>query len=199
MTEDHPCRPETAYGAAKLAGEAYARAYQRTYGLPTTVVRPFNNFGPRSHHEGDCGEVIPRFAVWALNGLPPVVFGDGEQTRDFLYVTDTAYWLRRIAECDDLIGATINLGSGKETSIRTLASLVCRAAGQGQLPLKMLPARPGDVRRHCACVAAVEKILGFQTRVDVPTGIAHLIEYLCGPGPGQLLAAARQGSQLASW
>ena len=60
--------PETVYGAAKLAGESYARAYHQTYGLPTVVVRPFNNFGPRSHHEGDSGEVIPRFVVWALNG-----------------------------------------------------------------------------------------------------------------------------------
>ncbi len=64
MDEDHPTRPETVYGASKLAGEGYARAYFRTYGFPTLVVRPFNNFGPRSHYEGDAGEVIPRFIVW---------------------------------------------------------------------------------------------------------------------------------------
>ena len=68
----------------------------QTYGLPTVVVRPFNNFGPRSHHEGDSGEVIPRFVVWALNRQPPVIFGDGLQTRDFIYVEETAYWLRRM-------------------------------------------------------------------------------------------------------
>ena len=65
MAEDHPTFPETVYGAAKLAGECYARAYHRTYGFPVLVVRPFNNFGPRSHYEGDSGEVIPRFVVWA--------------------------------------------------------------------------------------------------------------------------------------
>lgn len=112
MDEHHPCFPETVYGAAKLAGEAYARAYHQTYGLPTVVVRPFNNFGPRSHFEGDSGEVIPRFAVWALCGKPPVIFGDGLQTRDFIYVAETAAWLCRIAECDPLIGQTVNLGSG---------------------------------------------------------------------------------------
>src|SRR5262245_56103374 len=82
MDENHPTFPETVYGAAKLAGDAYARAYHQTYDLPTIVVRPFNNFGPRSHHEGDCGEVIPRFAVWALNCERPIIFGDGTQTRD---------------------------------------------------------------------------------------------------------------------
>ena len=69
MDENHPTFPETVYGAAKLAGECYARAYHQTYGFPTVVVRPFNNFGPRSHYEGDSGEVIPRFVVWALNRM----------------------------------------------------------------------------------------------------------------------------------
>src|SRR5262249_17766275 len=115
MDEDHPCYPETVYGAAKLAGEAYARAYHQTCRLPTVVVRPFNNFGPRSHFEGDAGEVIPRFAVWALNGRPPVIFGDGSQTRDFIYVAETARWLCRLAECDTLVGQTVNLASGRET------------------------------------------------------------------------------------
>src|SRR5262245_13019780 len=117
MDEGHPTFPETVYGGAKLAGEAYARAYHQTYQLPTIVVRPFNNFGPRSHHEGDCGEVIPRFVVWALNGQPPVIFGDGSQTRDFIFVEETAQWLCRVAECDELVGHTINLASGKETSV----------------------------------------------------------------------------------
>ena len=88
------------------------------------VVRPFNNFGPRSHFEGDAGEVIPRFVARALTGQPPLIYGDGLQTRDFLYVEDTAYWLCRAAECDELIGQTLNLASGRETSVRTLATLV---------------------------------------------------------------------------
>ena len=74
--------------------------------------------GPVAITRGTAGEVIPRFIVWALNGRAPVIFGDGTQTRDFLYVEDTAYWLIRAAECDDLVGQTINLGSGEETSIR---------------------------------------------------------------------------------
>lgn len=182
MDELHPCFPETAYGAAKLAGEAYSRAYHQTYGLRTTVVRPFNNFGPRSHHEGDCGEVIPRFAIWALNGQPPVIFGDGSQTRDFIYVEDTAYWLCRVAECDALVGETINLGSGRETSVRELAEYVCQAAGIQGLSPRYMPPRPGDVHRHHAGVDKAQKLLGFSTRTDVRQGINKLIGYLRAQG-----------------
>ncbi len=71
------CRPVTVYGAAKLAGELYAEAYRQTYGLPTQIVRPFNAYGPRNHVRGDLAEVIPRFVIRVLNGLPPVIFGSG--------------------------------------------------------------------------------------------------------------------------
>src|SRR4030095_3658430 len=88
ITEEHPTFPCTVYGASKLAGECYARAYYTTYGYPTLVVRAFNNYGPRSHHEGDSGEVIPKFLLRCLAGRPMIVFGDGTQTRDFQYVSD---------------------------------------------------------------------------------------------------------------
>jgi UDP-glucose 4-epimerase len=176
MDEDHHCFPETVYGAAKLAGEAYARAYHQTYGLRTVVVRPFNNYGPRSHHEGDSGEVIPRFVVWALNGRPPLVFGDGHQTRDFIYVGDTAYWLCRVAECDDLIGRTVNLGSGVETSILELAEIVYCEVGAGpHTPEHQLP-RPGDVRRHLAGVELARTTLGFRIRTPLAEGVRRLIQ-----------------------
>lgn len=196
MDEHHPCFPETVYGAAKLAGEAYARAYHQTYGLPTVVVRPFNNFGPRSHFEGDSGEVIPRFCVWALNGKPPVIFGDGQQTRDFIYVEETAYWLWRIAQCDDLVGQTINLGSGKETSVLDLARIVCEAAGRPELEPEFHPPRPGDVRRHLADASLAERTLEFRTRTSVADGIRKLVahfEQLNEP-PEQLLAMMEQAN-----
>jgi UDP-glucose 4-epimerase len=188
MDEMHPCFAETAYGAAKLAGESYSRAYHQTYRLPTTVVRPFNNFGPRSHFEGDCGEVIPRFAVWALNGIAPSIFGDGNQTRDFIYVADTAYWLCRVAESDRLIGETINLGTGRETSVRELAAVVCEETGQTGLQPKYLPPRPGDVRRHLAGVAKARELLGFQAKTGLREGIRSLLAALRTQGEAAGLA-----------
>src|SRR6185369_328854 len=112
MTEEHPTCPHTVYGGSKLAGESYTRAYHDTYGYPTVVVRPFNTFGPRSHHEGDSGEVIPKFLLRCLAGRPLIVFGDGTQTRDFQFVSDTARGIILAGEDDRAIGATINLGSG---------------------------------------------------------------------------------------
>ncbi len=185
MDENHPCLPETVYGAAKLAGEAYARAYHQTYGLPTTVVRPFNNFGPRSHFEGDSGEVIPRFCIWALNDQRPVIFGDGSQTRDFIYVEETAYWLATIAACDDLIGRTVNLGSGEETSVLDLARWVYAEAGREGLAPDFRPRRPGDVMRHCADASFARKTLNFQLNTKLRSGIrktlAHFEEAASSP------------------
>jgi UDP-glucose 4-epimerase len=199
MDEEHPSFPETIYGAAKLAGEAYTRAFHRTYGLPTVVVRPFNNFGPRSHFEGDSGEVIPRFCVWALCGLPPVIFGDGEQTRDFIYVEDTAHWLCRIAETDALVGRTINLGSGRETTILALAEIVYRLAGRPDLaPVHMEP-RPGDVRRHLAGAQLASELIGYAPRIGLEEGIARLLEYLREryPSPTELLRLMETANWIA--
>jgi len=193
MDENHPTFPETVYGASKLAGECYARAYHQTYGLPTVVVRPFNNFGPRAHHEGDSGEVIPRFAVWALCGRPPVVFGDGKQTRDFIYVEETARWLRRVAEADALIGQTINLASGRETSVLELARMVYEEVGAEGLKPDFRPPRPGDVRRHLAAVDRARELLGFQVEIGVREGIRRVVEHFRNVpgGPAALLDDAQ--------
>jgi UDP-glucose 4-epimerase len=183
MDENHPTLPETVYGAAKLAGECYSRAYHQTYRFPTVVVRPFNNFGPRSHYEGDSGEVIPRYVVWALNRMPPVIFGDGTQTRDFIYVEETAFWLRRLAECDELVGRTINLASGEETSILELAALVYDEVLGSRIPPDFQPPRPGDVQRHLAATQQAREVLGFHTRITFRDGIRRLADHLrAAPG-----------------
>lgn len=102
------CEPMTVYGGAKLAGELYAKAYLRTYGLSTVIVRPFNAYGPREHDQGDLAEVIPRFVIRVLNGLPPIIFGAGENGRDFTYVTEVARGLALAADCDALVGRVVN-------------------------------------------------------------------------------------------
>lgn len=197
MDENHPTFPETVYGSAKLAGECYSRAYCQTYGLPTVVVRPFNNFGPRSHYEGDSGEVIPRFVVWAMNRMAPIIFGDGSQTRDFIYVEETAYWLRRVAECDELVGQVVNLASGKETSVLELADLVYDEAIGERIPPDFKPARPGDVQRHLAGNQKAKNILGFQVRISLQEGIRRLADYLrAAPGGAAKLL---ERTQAVNW
>ena len=187
MAEDHPTNPETPYGAAKLAGEAYARAYQRTYGLPVAIVRPFNTFGPRCHHEGASGEVIPRFLLRALAGRPLVVFGDGRQTRDFTWVSDTARGILAAGEVPDAVGRTLNIGSGREVSLLSLARMI---AGE-DVEIRHESERPGDVRRLIADASEARRILGFEPKVGLEAGLLQLRDWYARQRtpPETLLAA----------
>jgi UDP-glucose 4-epimerase len=173
MGEDHPTHPTTIYGASKLAGEAYARAYHRTYGLPAVVVRPFNVFGPRSHHEGDSGEVIPRFMLRAMAGLPMIIFGDGLQTRDFTFVDDTARAIAMAGVTPHVEGETINVGCGEEISIRNLADQVAAVTGRAA-DVNYDEARPGDVVRLIADATKARHLLGFQLTVGLGEGLRRL-------------------------
>ncbi|MER7798014.1 NAD-dependent epimerase/dehydratase family protein [Microbacterium sp. NPDC096154] len=190
MDEHHPTTPETVYGASKLAGEAYVRAAYRTHGFGTIVVRPFNTYGPRSHFEGDSGEVLPRTIIRNLCGLPALVYGDGEQTRDFMHVGDTARGLATIAECDQAVGRTINFGSGREISIRVLAETVARLVGRPDLAPVHLEPRPGDVRRLLVDGRLVRRLTGFTTAMPFEAGVADLVRWFRGglATPQQMLA-----------
>jgi UDP-glucose 4-epimerase len=102
MTEEHPTWPMTVYGSAKLAGECYTRAFFETYGYPTVVVRPFNSFGPRCHHEGDSGEVIPKFLLRSMAGHPMVILGDGTQSGFEITINDLAKEIASIVNRPDV-------------------------------------------------------------------------------------------------
>jgi UDP-glucose 4-epimerase len=190
MDERHPTWPETVYGGSKLAGEAYARAAFRTHGMPTVVARPFNTYGRRSHFEGDSGEVIPRTIVRALCGLPPLVFGDGEQTRDFTHVTDTARGLALLGEADVAVGQTVNLGSGSEVTINRLCEIVTTAIGRPELTPTHLEPRPGDVRRLLVDSTLMEQLTGFRPRMSFDEGVADLVQWFSAQpqSPQQMLA-----------
>ncbi|WP_309067613.1 NAD-dependent epimerase/dehydratase family protein [Microbacterium sp.] len=199
VDERHPTRPATAYGASKLAGEAYVRAAHREHGLPTTVVRPFSAYGPRSHFEGDSGEMLPLTILRNLCGLPALVPGDGRQTRDFMHVMDLARGLATIAECDAAIGRSVNLGSGREISLGALAETVARLVGRPDLvPLHIDP-RPGEAKHLVGDGRLVHKLTGFTAAMPFEAGVADLVRWFRGrlSTPQQILARLERRERVA--
>ncbi len=177
MAETHPCRPTTVYGASKLAGELYALAYFKTYGMPALVVRPFNTYGPREPYAGARAEVIPRFLLQLEAGHAPVIYGDGSQTRDFTFVEDTVAGILGAAACDALVGDAVNVAYGHEVSIRRIAELLARIAGSDLEPLHE-NARPGDVMRHFADTGKARRLFGYEPKVDLETGLLRTANWL---------------------
>lgn len=177
MPESHPTYPSTVYGASKLAGESYTNAYYKTYGLKTVIIRPFNTYGPRSHHEGEAGEMIPKSIVRALNKEPIFIFGDGSQTRDYTYVEDIAKGFIKVARCDEVIGLTFNMGSGFEISIKKIAEMISDILGVSPPQIKYLKKRPGDVLRLYADSTAFNKITDWAPQVSFKEGLLKTIEW----------------------
>jgi UDP-glucose 4-epimerase len=177
MAESHPLDPTTVYGASKLAGELYALACHRTWGMPVVVVRPFNTYGPREPWQGARAEVIPRFFLRLESGRAPVVYGDGRQTRDFTYVEDTVAGMLAAAECDALLGEAVNVARGREVSILQIAEQLARLCRRSGKAVEHQPRRPGDVERHYADVSRARQRFGYAPRVDLEEGLARTVEW----------------------
>jgi len=183
------CEPTTVYGAAKLAGETYAKAYHRTYGMNTVVVRPFNAYGPREHDQGDLAEVLPRFVIRVLNGLPPVIFGDGSNGRDFTYVTETARGLALAGACDALAGRAVNIAFGRMVTVREVADTVIRLCQRHDLAPALAAERPGDVHALHADTGLARDTLGFTAAIPFEEGVERYLGWFhrAHPDPSRLL------------
>lgn len=174
MDETHPLLAETTYAAGKAAADLALQSYVRMFDVDATIVRPFNNYGGRQN-DGSFAAVVPLTMRRILAGEPPVIEGDGEQTRDFIYVLDTVDALVRIVESEWRKGDVVNLGSGKETSIRSLVQAICSVMNY-RGPILHAPARGADVRRHCAGVSKVEAMIGTISKTSLEDGIAATVE-----------------------
>ena len=178
MDEGHPLNPETPYAAAKVAQDMYVSSYGRTYGLPWTTVRPFNMYGPNSHWQGCRGELIPKMIVRAMNRKPLGVFGDGSQTRDFVYVEEAAQAILAVAGNEACRGEQMNYCSGVETPILKIAKLICEAFSLDPgIFIQFHPSRPGDVMRHLGDNSRVKALLGIAPKVGIEEGLSRTIAW----------------------
>ena len=196
LAEDGPTLPTTVYGAAKLAGEGYALAFWRTHRLPVVVARPFNTYGFREHLLGTSGEVIPKMLLRALRGQPPVVFGEGHQSRDFTFVEDTVRGLMACAETPDIEGEVFNLARGEEVQIGDLARLICKLCDVDAAP-EHIEARPADVDRQWADVDKAERVLGFRAGTELVDGLERYREWFLAFHPD--LTALSRSEELKNW
>lgn len=196
LPEECPYRPETIYGASKLAGEYYALAFHRAGHLPVVVARPHNNYGPREHWEGICGEVIPRFIIKAMAGQPLTVYGDGSQTRDFTYVTETADHLVRLLECDAALGEVYNVCRGEEVSIMDIARRVL-ALTRSASAVDRLPQRPSDVLRLWGDASRIKALLGSAPKLSINEGLERTVAWFAEHVPPTPEILARMSA--ASW
>jgi UDP-glucose 4-epimerase len=179
MTEDHPLIPSTPYAASKIASDYVALSYFKTFGLKVMILRPFNNYGPRQN-EGSYAGIIPIVVKKVQHGKPIEIFGDGEQTRDFSFVRETASAAVKLSEQDDAIGKIINLASGKEISINRLVRNMLKVMGIHHYPIVHTDPRPGDVRRHRGGIKLANKLIGFRSKIPLEEGLRETIRWYSG-------------------
>ena len=175
IAETHPVDPASPYAASKLGAEYLALAYHRAYGLPVTVLRPFNVYGPyqKANQEGG---VVAVFARRALEGKPLDIFGDGEQTRDLMYVEDCVEFLLRAADSPTAVGETLNAGTGRDVTINVLARLV--GGPKSEIRHVRHPHPQSEIHRLRCDPTKAKKLLGWEARVPLEDGVARLKEWM---------------------
>jgi UDP-glucose 4-epimerase len=174
--EDKPFAPLSPYGASKAAGEAYCSAFHGAYGLEAVSVRFSNAYGPRSSHKGN---VIPVFIRQLLADEELSVYGDGEQTRDFVFVTDLAEGLVLAAETDGIGGEVFQLASGVETSLNDLIAILGDVAGREPTVRRLSP-RPGEIVRNYSAIEKARERLGYRPTVGLEEGIRQTYAWFAG-------------------
>lgn len=176
MDENHPTDPTTPYAAGKAAADLMVHSFAKVLPLDISIVRPFNNYGPRQNADGPLAGIIPATAKRLKSGEKPIIQGDGEQTRDFIYVKDTVRGLLLAYENEASRGQIINLGSGRDFSMNHLLSRICAFMGYtGEWEHQ--PARTSDVRKLCADITKARNLLHFEPEMDFDRGIEETLSW----------------------
>lgn len=175
--EDMLPEPLSPYAVAKLVGEYYCQVFSRVYGLETVSLRYFNVFGPRQDPSSQYSGVISRFIAALLSGEQPIIYGDGEQSRDFTYIANVVDANLRAAQTTKGIGSTINVANGERTSLNELLKEVKGLTGKNDVSVEYRPPRPGDVKHSLADISRARECLGFEPRVGLREGLRLTIDW----------------------
>lgn len=175
MDENHPLNPTTPYGASKAATDVLVLSYVNTFNIDASIIRPFNNYGPRQN-EGSYAGLIPLTIKRILSGEAPVIYGDGKQTRDYIYVTETADAAVELYNHQDTRGKVVNIASGDEISVNKLVKLISQYMGSGR-DIIYESERPADVRRFIASINLAQHLINFKPRIGLEEGIKSTIEW----------------------
>ena len=176
MDEKHPLNPSTPYAASKAASDLLIQSYIKTFGIDSSTIRPFNIYGPRQN-AGQYAGIVPLTIKRAINNEEITIFGDGEQTRDFIYVTDVADAAVKIYKEKSTRGKVINIAGENEISINRLIKLIFNHFNNYKKEIKHLPPRPGDVKRHRADTSLARKLIDFKPTVNIEDGIKRTVQW----------------------
>ena len=174
--EDMALAPMAPYGVSKLAAEYYCRVFTQVYGLETVSLRYFNVFGPRQHPDSEYAAVIPRFLRRMLAGKQPVIFGDGEHSRDFTPVENVVAANLLAAETGQGVGEVFNIAGGSPSTLNQLAAWLNQLLGTSLAPVYE-PPRPADIRHSYASIQKAERVLGYRPNVQVQEGLRQTVEW----------------------
>lgn len=178
IDESKPARPLSPYGASKLAGEGYCSAFHGSYGLGTVVLRFANVYGPRSTHKGS---VVAKFIKDALSSGRLTIYGDGSQTRDFIYVEDLCRAILA-ALASDVGGETFQIASGTETTVLDLAHRIQAAFPDRRIEILHEGQRAGEIIRNYSSIAKAQRVLGWSPQVPLDEGLANTVASFVGVG-----------------
>ena len=175
MAEDHPLSPCTPYAAAKCAADRLIYSFVETYELPATIVRPFNNYGPRQHLE----KLLPRLITSALLDEPLTVHGKGAAARDWVYVDDTCAGISAILDApqEEVVGEVFNLGTGRAEDVLSMARRVADLTGRRHDAIVHTPDRPGQVALHRASTHRLREQVGFEAAMSLDQGLERTVDW----------------------